>query len=182
MRTLLLVLVVSACARPVVAWDVPESSSEADTLRSQLEALRAEYAQRLAQLDARLAALTPPRGEAAAPPPAPAEAAVPAGAAGSAGPASSLPVYGGGSAASKVFNPDISAVGDFIGAAGRSPGGVEPSLAMHEAELGFQAVVDPYARADFFLTFGPDEVGVEEGFITFPAAPGGLLLRVGKMR
>ena len=58
----------------------------------------------------------------------------------------------------------------------------EPSLEMHEAELSFQAVVDPYARADFFLTLGPDEVGVEEGFVTFPALPGGLLMKVGKMR
>jgi len=53
---------------------------------------------------------------------------------------------------------------------------------MHESEASFQAVVDPYARADFFLTFGPDEVGVEEGFITFPTLPGGLLVKVGKMR
>jgi hypothetical protein len=29
---------------------------------------------------------------------------------------------------------------------------------------------------------GPDEVGLEEGYITFPAFPGGLLLKVGKMR
>jgi hypothetical protein len=53
---------------------------------------------------------------------------------------------------------------------------------MQESELSFQAVVDPYARADFFLTFGHDEVGVEEGFITFPTLPGGFLMKVGKMR
>jgi hypothetical protein len=109
--------------------------------------------------------------------------AVPTGAAGAGGPSGNLPLYGGGSAAlSKVFNPDIAAIGDFIGAVGKSPGSGEPSLEMHESELGFQAVVDPYARADFFLTFGPDSVGVEEAFITFPTAPGGFLLKVGKMR
>jgi hypothetical protein len=107
---------------------------------------------------------------------------VPAGAAGLEGPTGALPVYGNVSAASKVFNPDISAIGDFLGAVGKSPGGGEPSLQLHEAELGFQAVVDPYARADFFLTYGPDEVGVEEAFITFPTTPGGLLMKVGKMR
>jgi hypothetical protein len=81
-----------------------------------------------------------------------------------------------------VFNPDISVIGDFLGAAGRSPGGGEPSLDLHEAEVGFQSVVDPYARADFFLTVGRDEVGVEEGFVTFTSLPGGLLVKVGKMR
>src|SRR5207245_9169863 len=56
------------------------------------------------------------------------------------------------------------------------------SLELHEAETSFQAIVDPYARADFFLTFGPDEVGVEEGFVTFTSLPANLLLKVGKMR
>ena len=42
--------------------------------------------------------------------------------------------------------------------------------------------MDPYARADFFLTFGPDEVALEEGFITFTTLPAGLLVKVGKMR
>jgi hypothetical protein len=53
---------------------------------------------------------------------------------------------------------------------------------MHESEASFQAVVDPYARADFFISFGEEGVELEEGFITFPTLPGGLLLRVGKMR
>ena len=53
---------------------------------------------------------------------------------------------------------------------------------MQEAELSFQAVVDPYARADFFVTLGPEEVALEEGYITFPTLPGGFLTKVGKMR
>ena len=53
---------------------------------------------------------------------------------------------------------------------------------MQEAELAFQAVVDPYARADFFVTLGPEEVALEEGYITFPTLPGGFLTKVGKMR
>jgi hypothetical protein len=84
--------------------------------------------------------------------------------------------------ASKMFNPDIAVIGDFLGAVGRSPGGGEPSLEMHEAETSFQAIVDPYARADFFLAFGPEGVDVEEAFVTFPTVPGGLLMKVGKMR
>ena len=54
---------------------------------------------------------------------------------------------------------------------------------MNEAEVSFQAVVDPYARADFFLAFGADgEVSLEEGFLTFTSLPGGLLAKVGKMK
>ena len=89
---------------------------------------------------------------------------------------------GAGGAASKVLNPDIAVIGDFIGAAGRSAGNGTPSLEMHESEVAFQAILDPYARADFFLSFGEKGVNLEEGFITFPALPGGLQLKVGKMR
>ena len=53
---------------------------------------------------------------------------------------------------------------------------------MPESEVSFQAVVDPYARADFFMAFGEEGVDLEEGFITFPTLPGGLLMKVGKMR
>jgi hypothetical protein len=108
-------------------------------------------------------------------------AAVPPGAAGEGTPGA-LPVYGSAVSASKVFNPDIAAIGNFVGVAGQSPGGGEPSLNMQEAELSFQAVVDPYARADFFVTLSPDEVALEEGYITFPTLPGGLLTKVGRMR
>jgi hypothetical protein len=90
-------------------------------------------------------------------------------------------VYGGGG--SKVFNPDIGVIGNFIGAAGRNPDpGAPPSLQLSEVETAFQAVVDPYARADFFLAFSPEGAEIEEGFLTFPTLPGGLLMKVGKMR
>jgi hypothetical protein len=178
---------------------------EVARLRSELDALRQEYGGRMAAIEARLEALegaspspatvaaagtASAEGPATAPPapappeppaPPPTTAAVPPGAT-VAGGASALPLYGGAASASKVFNPDIAAIGDFIGTVGKSPGGGEPSLEMHESELSFQAVVDPYARADFFFTVGPDEVGLEEGYITFPAVPGGFLLKAGKMR
>ncbi|MCI0403165.1 MAG: TonB-dependent receptor [Acidobacteria bacterium] len=98
-------------------------------------------------------------------------------------PASQLPVYGGASAAaSKIFNPDISLIGDFIGAVGRNPVRPLPTLEMHETELGLQAVIDPFARGDVFLSFGEEGVELEEGYITFTSLPGGLLAKVGKMR
>src|SRR6185503_19233424 len=55
-------------------------------------------------------------------------------------------------------------------------------LEMHESEASFQAVVDPYARADFFVSFGEEGVELEEGFLTLTELPGKLLMRVGKMR
>jgi hypothetical protein len=102
-----------------------------------------------------------------------------------------LPNYGGASAASKILNPDISMIGDFIGATGKA--NVPPALAltgrgplpvlqMHESELGVQAIIDPYARGDFFLTFGESGVGLEEGYITFTALPGGFVAKAGKFR
>jgi hypothetical protein len=84
---------------------------------------------------------------------------------------------------SKIFNPDIAVVGDFLGAIGKNDSEfAPPSLELHESELSLQAVVDPYARADFFFVFAPDEVGVEEGFLTFTSLPANFLLKVGKMR
>jgi hypothetical protein len=52
---------------------------------------------------------------------------------------------------------------------------------MHEVEVSFQAAIDPYARADFFVSIGQDgSVNVEEGFATFTTLPLGLLVKVGK--
>ncbi len=93
------------------------------------------------------------------------------------------PVLGGaGGAASKALNPDVAVIGDFTGAAGNPANRPTPALEMHETEVSFQEVIDPYARADFFLTFGRTGVDLEEGYITFTALPAGLQLRAGKMR
>jgi len=84
---------------------------------------------------------------------------------------------------SKVFNPDIAVIGNFLGAAGHNPTVSTPAFEMHEVEVSFQAVVDPYARADFFVSIGQDgSVNVEEGFATFTSLPLGLLAKVGKLK
>ena len=90
--------------------------------------------------------------------------------------------FGGASGNAKLLNPDISLIGDFIGVAGRNAVSPSPSLQMHETEVGMQAIIDPYARADAFLSFGETGVNVEEAYITFTSLPAGLLLKVGKMR
>lgn len=87
-----------------------------------------------------------------------------------------------GAASAKAFNPDISVIGNFIGIAGKNPNSEEPSLSLTEAEVAFQAVVDPYARADFYFAASEDGVEIEEGFITFTSLPAHLLLKVGKLR
>jgi hypothetical protein len=126
--------------------------------------------------------------EAAAPAPTPAPAPAPQQAAVVATPVGQLPNYGGASSAAKALNPDVSVIGDFIGAAG---GNTAPPLAtlqpfpalqMHESEIGLQAIIDPYARGDFFMSFGESGVDLEEGYITFTALPGGFVVKVGKMR
>jgi hypothetical protein len=84
---------------------------------------------------------------------------------------------------SKVFNPDIAVIGNFVGAAGSNPQVSSPAFEMREVEVSFQAVVDPYARADFFVAIGQDgSVDVEEAFATFTTLPLGLLAKVGKLR
>ncbi len=96
--------------------------------------------------------------------------------------AGQAPTYGGASANAKLLNPDISIIGDFVGTAGHNRIAPSPSLQLHESEVGLQAIIDPYARGDFFLSFGEEGVNVEEGYITFTALPAGLVAKVGKMR
>jgi hypothetical protein len=87
-----------------------------------------------------------------------------------------------GPTTSKVFNPDIAVIGNFIAAAGENEVDPRPSLALDEVEASLQAVVDPYARADVFLTFSEEEVGVEEGYITFTSLPAAVLLKAGRFK
>jgi hypothetical protein len=89
---------------------------------------------------------------------------------------------GAGGAAAKALNPDLSLNGDFLGALGRNTVRPVPGLEMHEAELGIQSVIDPYARGDVFISFGESGVSVEEAFVTFTALPGEFVGKVGKMR
>ena len=181
----------------LLASTMPAAAQTPDiqAIRQEIDQLRKDFDSRLAALEARLSAAqgapSPAPGAAAvpAPPQQPAEPAapqptadVPPGAAGAGGPSGSLPLYGAASAGSKLFNPDIAVIGNFRGAAGRNPVNPSPALELPESEASFQAIVDPYARADFFFAFGEEGVDVEEGFLTFPAVPGGLLVKVGRMR
>jgi hypothetical protein len=166
---------------------VQQIRDELERLREEFDALRRQYDERLVALEQRLADLSGPfvvqgglqnqsvatsgfQDQSALPQPPPAPPAVPV--APDQPPATS----------SKVFNPDTSIIGNFVGVAGKNAMSGQPSLQMTEVEAAFQAIVDPYARADFFLAAGPEGLEVEEGYVTFTSLPANLLLKVGKMR
>jgi hypothetical protein len=188
-----LAVLLAALAAPAAA-DPPDPAQalaeEVARLRQELAALRGQYEQRIAALEQRLAALESQTPQAAAPatlagtpPVPPALAAAPTG--GDQPAPTTLPVYG--VPTTKILNPDIGVIGNLIGASGESRGGsdtVAPlrALTLQESEVSLQAIVDPYARADFFLAVGEEGLEVEEGYATFPTVPGGFLVKAGKMR
>ena len=84
-------------------------------------------------------------------------------------------------------NPDIGVIGDFQ-LSYISKGKKNIDAYLNETEVSFQAVVDPYIRADFFLSFGRDAltgkygVEVEEGYLTSLSLPYKLQLKAGKFK
>lgn len=161
--SLALVAALLVGARPAAAQATPDAKA----LQDQIDQLKKEFGERIAALEAKLA-----EAQAAAQrPAAPAPAAVP-------DPTPSQAPL----ANSKVFNPDMSVIANFLGVAGKNPNSSQPALGLSEVETAFQAVVDPYARADFFFSAGPEGLEIEEGYATFNALPAGLLLKAGKMR
>jgi hypothetical protein len=88
--------------------------------------------------------------------------------------------------------PDISAIGSFAAVqdgydvgrfspreGAQGPSG-KPTFLFQELELGLQAVIDPYFRADVFISFTPDGVSVEEAYLTTLGLPGGLQVKAGR--
>jgi hypothetical protein len=156
-----------------VATPIPatELRDELDRLKREFDALRADYGQRLAELERRMAALG--GGPLAAPVPNP---AAPLEASAEPDAPQTAP------ARTNAFNPDTSVIANFVTAAGRNENSDLPSMQLREVELSLRSVVDPYARADFFLAATPEGLEVEEGFITFTSLPSSFLVKAGKMR
>jgi hypothetical protein len=88
--------------------------------------------------------------------------------------------------------PDISAVGSFAAVQDTSdvgslspregaqgPAG-KPTFLFQELELGLRGVIDPYFRADVFISFTPEGASVEEAYLSTLALPGGLQVKAGK--
>lgn len=84
-------------------------------------------------------------------------------------------------------NPNMSAIGDFQGS---YHSGIDRNydVFFNEGEFSFQSFVDPYARADFFLSLaknratGRFEADLEEAYLTPLDLPAGLQLKAGKFR
>ncbi len=181
-------VLLSCAATAQQTANVPSTGGGSDV--SALEQKIRDLEDRMVMLEGQIRQLkaqgagSPSQGAAAAPPSAPSTQAQvgtpPEAVRSSAG--DNVRLGGAGGAASKALNPDISVIGDFIAGAGHNPLNPTPSFQMHESEVGLQAIVDPYARADFFISFGETGVNVEEGFITFTALPAGFVAKAGKMR
>ncbi|HEY7820714.1 MAG TPA: hypothetical protein VIG29_20985, partial [Vicinamibacteria bacterium] len=158
----LLVVCFSFAARMGEATPEEGEPEEIATLREELRRLREEYEARFAAIEERIAALSgTPSTSVLEKDPAPAP-----------------------SATAPTLNPQISVIGDFLGTASKDvPGLQDPSLDLREVELAFQAQLDPFARADFFVTVPSlERVEMEEGYITFLTLPSDFLVRLGKVR
>lgn len=100
---------------------------------------------------------------------------------------SSVLAEGASSAWPGALNPKMSVIADFVGQSGTGgdPSQAQDGFHLREVEIGLQADIDPYARADFFIGGLNDQGGapeLEEGYITLPALPLGLRLRGGKFK
>jgi len=85
--------------------------------------------------------------------------------------------------ASKVFNPDTSVIGNFLGKAGAdNPYDPRSPFKLDEAEVSFQAFVDPYMKGNFFLSVSPEGIDVEEGYAQFVTLPWDLTAKAGKFK
>ncbi|HTM50356.1 MAG TPA: hypothetical protein VL285_16800 [Bryobacteraceae bacterium] len=161
-----------ASAPPALRAQTPtEMNARFQAMEERIKALESE----VSTLKAALAAVPEPAAAPQAPPgPAPPQPMQPTSQTGA--PAQSS------DASARLMNPAISLIGNLLGAGGHNPVDQRPSLQMVESELALSAAVDPYARADVYLSFGEEGVEVEEAYMTFTSLPAGLLLRGGRMR
>ncbi|MFQ5709890.1 MAG: hypothetical protein ACE5HO_20740 [bacterium] len=112
-----------------------------------------------------------------------------------------LPTYSARKSLFQSMNPNISVIGTILGTAtSLEPVERNVNLLFQEAEFSFQAAVDPYAKADLFISFGKDfeeplvpvpvaaegdgglSSEIEEGFVTLLSLPFSTQLKAGKFR
>ena len=180
--------------QPAPAAQAQDVRDELDKLRKEFEAIRDAYGARLAALESKLTAIGAP-GVPAAPaqtvgshprhPPRrrPASRSRPAPPARAVRPARCRSTGTRRPPVEDFFsNPDMAVIANFVGAAGKNDVNPPTGAALERVEVSFQAIVDPYARADFFL--GVPARGARGGrrFHDFTRLPGGLLTKVGRER
>lgn len=183
-RVAVVILLTFTCVSAAFAQAGTSEEDRIKALEERIIALEGQV--RMLQQQAQMAAPAPAAPVSAAPAAAAPEAQVQATGAPTGGSEMTGAPLGGATGNAKLLNPDISVIGDFIGAAGHNPypgsNTYMPALQMHESEVGFQSTIDPYARGDFFISFGEHGVDLEEGYITFTSLPSNFVVRGGKMR
>lgn len=187
--SLTLAFAVPAAAHAADQPSSPAASAESiEALRAEIAALRREYDERLADLEARLEAC-----ETAAPTAQPEggsqaetttladlraaalQAAGPAAAAPPPPPPTQAPTGRGNL---NRLNPEISATGILLG----NTGSARDEFDAQEFELDLQSSLDPFSRVRMTLAFSDEGVDVEEGYVLYNSLPGGLQLKAGKFR
>jgi hypothetical protein len=91
------------------------------------------------------------------------------------------PVFIGRQRSASALNPDISATGD-IRLVARDESPQRDNGVAREFEIAIQSTLDPYSSAKIFLAFEDEEIGIEEGYVTWTGLPGRVRLDVGKFR
>ncbi len=197
-RVALAALLLAAGASGARAQSTPRSvRHELEMMKEQIHMLQEQVRKQQDEIERLTTGKQPPTAEtkseeekgleaeirAAMPTPTPG-AAVPGTGAVAAAPQAQPAVGAGVGKSSSLLNPDISFIGDFtfLGTDNRQLNKAN-RFSFREAELGFQAPIDPYARADAFITFGEGESPqVEEAYATFLTLPYNLQARIGKFR
>ncbi len=81
------------------------------------------------------------------------------------------------------LNPEISVTGDVSAIFADRAGDPEVNrFRFNEFEVAFQAPLDPYSGAKFFVVQEEGEFKLEEGFIDYNTLPAGLGVKAGQMR
>ena len=159
------------------------AGDDAASLHAAIDALKAEYAARIAALERRVVELEAAAGAVAAAEAAPAMAATPAPAVASGGASAFNPAISvilGGTYAYLSRDPADYRIAGFIPNGGEiGPG--ERSFSLGESEITLASNVDPYFYANITAAVsGDNEIGVEEAYFRTIALRDGLTLKGGR--
>ena len=84
---------------------------------------------------------------------------------------------------SNALNPNLSVISDLTANSGPTKDSASNRLSLREIELGLQASLDPYARADIFISKPEAEnLEVQEAYVTLTTLPWNLRFRGGKIK
>jgi len=150
--------------------EVSRVRDEIRQLKVQFEGMRSDYAEKIAQLEARVGQLQASTTVVREKP----------------CPVVQVPQVPSGRYF-QSFNPDVSVIGDFnYHHTDKRDDEQYNQFKMRQAELAFSASVDPYARGDFFMHVEPNgdgwNIGLCEGYLTLLELPYGLQAKAGKFK